>query len=267
MANAAVNQAILQAATSGLGVTASSQAVMQVAYAPPATFANRSTLFVAQANYLGRGVPVSAQLVVQVAYRIAPTENLTARVWTFTLDGHEFYVITLGEQGTWVYDRSTGEWSNWETAGYGSWNMERGITWKGDVIAADRENAVIWKLNPGSFIDNDFKSQTRKVSGAIALRGTQKVPNFDFRITASTGKFDVASTLPATVPSVTLSVSDDQGNTFTDMGFLTIETANFTQELSWRSLGDMQAPGRIFQITDVGAIARLDGADASVGED
>lgn len=261
------SQSVMQAATEGKGIAASSQLTVLAAFAPPSTRAVDSTLLLAQAAYVARGVPAVAQSVVLVAYRVKPVENLTARAWTFTLDGHDFYVITLGEQGTWVYDLSTGQWSNWETSGLGSWNMERGITWKGDVIAADREAAVLWRLDPTSFIDDDFTTQERRISGALSLRGNQKVPNFDFRLTASVGEFDVANTAPPTLPILKLSVSDDQGRTFQDRGTITITDKDFDQEISWRSLGEMKAPGRIFMIIDTGAVARIDGADANVGED
>ena len=268
MTDGAVTQFVAQADFIGTPVTAVSQSVMQVAYAPPATLATRSSLFVAQANYLGEGVTASSQLVVQVAYRVSPTENLNARAWEFTLDGHTFYVIALGEQGTWVYDMTTGQWAEWITDGYTGWNMERGVTWKGDIIAADHENPIIWRLDPTSFIDNDFKNQTRVTTGGIALRGRDMPAHNAMYLTASKGQFDVASTLPATSPTVELEYSDDQGKTFTSAGVVTIEDGNFVQDVQWMSLGSMQAPGRVFRVTDVGAIARIDGADAEVeGED
>lgn len=264
----AVIQGIMQAATVGSGVTASTQTVMLVATGSPIAQAVDSTMFIAQAATEGSAIPAITQSVVLVAYRVAPTENLTSRAWEFTLDGHTFYVITLGEQGTWVYDMTTGQWAEWETDGFGSWNMERGVTWKGDIIAADRENGIIWRLDPTSFIDNDFKTQTRVATGGLALRGRDMPSNNAFYLTASKGQFDVGSTLPATEATVLLEYSDDQGKTFTSAGTVTIEDGNFVQDVQWQSLGVMQAPGRVFRITDVGAIARIDGADAEVeGED
>ena len=235
---------------------------------PPAALATRAALFTAQADYLGQGIPASTQIVALVAYRVQPTEKLTARAWEFTFDGHTFYVITLGEQGTWVYDMTTNQWAEWETDGLGSWNMDKGLTWKGKIIAADRENPVIWELDPTTFIDDGFKTQTRVATGGLALRGRDMPSNNALYLTTSKGQFDVANTLPATSPTVQLEYSDDQGKTFTDAGTVVIETGNFVQDVQWLSLGAMQAPGRIFRITDTGAIARIGGADAEVeGED
>ncbi len=93
------------------------------------------------------------------------------------------------------------------------------------------------------------------------------ITNYSFSLTASLGKPDVPLTVPITLPTVKLSFSDDQGKTFTDAEILTLTNGDFTQRLDWRSLGTMQAPQRIFKITDTGAIARIDGADAEVGEE
>jgi len=257
-------QASLQAATSSRGITASSQLFMLSSYSPPSTRQVRSAMFHAQAGYLARGVPSVSGSSVLVAYRVSPTENLTARAWTFTLDGHTFYAITLGEQGTWVYDMTTGQWSEWETAGLGSWNMERGTTWKGSIIAADRENGIIWSIDPTSFIDDDFKTQTRVVTGATAIRGRDQPSNYAVYLTASKGEVAVGTTLPATAPTVKLEYSDDQGRTFVDAGTVTIAVGDFVQDIQWQSLGAMRAPGRIFRVTDTGAIARIDGVDAEI---
>ncbi len=258
------SQASMQAATSATGVTASSQMTMQAAFAPPSTRRLNSSLFQAQADYVAGGMPAVSQSVVLVAYRVSPIENFNARAWEFTLDGHTFYVVTLGEQGTWVYDMTTGQWAEWETAGLGSWNMDRGLTWKGDVIAADRENAVIWRLDPTSFIDDDFKTQTRVVTGGVAIRGRDHPSNYSVYLTASKGNFDVGQTLPATLPTIRLEYSDDQGQTYQDAGTVTIVEGQRIQDVQWQSLGAMQAPGRIFRITDTGAVARIDGVDAEI---
>lgn len=262
-----VTQTGVQAATAGQGVPAVTQFGALAAYAPPAAQAVQSSQFALQAATVGQGVPAVSQSAVLVAYRTGATEDLTTRAWTFTLDGHEFYAVTLGEQGTWVYDRSTQQWAQWQTDGYSSWNMEVGTTWRGMVIAGDRDNPVIWLLNPGSHIDNDFKPQTRKVTGGLSVRNRTFISVYAFRLTASLGVPDVPITAPATLPTVRLRYSDDQGKTYIDAGELTLEEGNNTQELAWLSLGQMQAPGRVFEITDVGAVVRINGADAEHDEE
>lgn len=261
------SQTVISAATEGLGVVASAQAVMLAAYAPPSTLAVRGSSTLLTAATEGQGVPATAQTALQVAYRTGSIENLNNRAWSFTLDGHTFYVLTLGEQGTFVYDELTEEWAKWQTDGLPGWNMEIGTTWRGDVIAADQQNPIIWRLNPDSFIDDDFKPQTRKVTGGLSMRQRAFIANYSFTAVASMGTPEVPNTAPATLPTVSLRFSDDQGKTFFDAGSRTLNADDFTQTLEWRSLGTMQPPQRVFEITDTGAIVRLDGADADVGEE
>lgn len=262
-----VSQTVLQVATEGQGVSALSQAAMLVAYAPPGALAVRTTFSVLQVSTEGQGIPACSHAFLLVAYRTGNVENLKSRAWTFTLDGHTFYVVTLGEQGTYAYDQTTQQWAQWKTLGLTSWNMEIGTTWRGDIIAADQNNPIIWRLDPESFIDDDFKPQVRKVTGGLAMRQRAFIANYAFRVTASLGTPAVPATLPATVPVVTFRYSDDQGKTFTTPDPITLISGDFTQVLEWTSLGTMQAPQRIFEIEDTGAIARIDGADAEVGKE
>jgi hypothetical protein len=60
---------------------------------------------------------------------------------------------------------------------------------------------------------------------------------------------------------VNLSISDDAGVTFDDMGNIVVNMGADYPELSWYSLGQITAPGRLFKITDDGAIARIDGLE------
>jgi hypothetical protein len=52
-----------------------------------------------------------------------------ARARSFTLDGHTFYVLDLGPEGTWLWDQVTGQWCTFETDGYGKWSFANGTMW------------------------------------------------------------------------------------------------------------------------------------------
>ncbi len=282
----ASSQAVIQAAIVSDGGAASSQAVMLVAFTPPGTRHVRTSQTVIQAAVAEQSVPATSSLVMLsavaeksvpatssaamlVAYRTGSVENLTQRAWSFTFDGHPFYALTLGEQGTFLYDTVTGKWSKWQTTGLNTWNMELGTGWgdDGGVYAFDQANPVIWRLDPTSFLDDGFKVMTRRVSGALYTRNRVNIENYAVRLTASYGKVDVPLTDPATLPVVTLRVSDDQGNTFFNAGSVELVPGQFSQELQWLSLGLITPPMRIFEITDTGAVARISGADAELGDE
>tara|TARA_R110000772_G_C13310278_1_gene440220 strand:- start:12115 stop:12924 length:810 start_codon:yes stop_codon:yes gene_type:complete len=261
-------QLVLQAAMEGSGTTKVNMTVMMASYAPPATYSTDSGGLYLMAGMVEMGLPRTTQGLMLVAYKTAAPENLASRAWTFTLDGHTFYVITLGNQGTFLYDMDTKQWAQWKTEGYTNWNMEQGTNWQGKIIAADTENPILWELDPTSFIDEGFRPQTRVVTGALAMRGRDYPQNYAFRVTASMGQVDSVTGSEDFPGTVQLRHSDDQGNTWVDDGVLTVEEDNYIQVLQWLSLGSMQPPKRIFEITDIGAVARLSGADAEVdGED
>lgn len=264
---AVVSQNLLQVAGVGDGGAVTSQIFLQAAYKPPATYAVRSSQLLLEAAITANGICASSWLGLQVAYRTGSIENLNNRAWSFSLDGHTFYVLTLGEQGTFAFDESTNEWCKWQTQGLPGWNMEIGTTWKGKVIAADQAEPIIYQLTPNSFLDDGYKTQIRISTGGLAMRQRSFIANYAFRVTASLGEFDVANTAPETLPVVNLSYSDDQGKSFVDAGDVVITSLDYTQELAWLSLGTMRPPQRVFRITDTGAIARLDGADAEIGDE
>ena len=258
------SQQITQVAAMGSGLQASSQLVLQAAYFPPATIGIGQAQTILQTALIEEGLQGTSQAVMLVAYRTGAVTNLNLRSWQYSLDGHTFYVLTLGEQGTYAYDQTSGQWAKWQTAGLPGWNMELGTMWRNRIIACDQANPIIWELDPNSFLDDDFKVQTRTVTGGFPLRQRNFPANYAFRVTASLGTPDVPLTEPVTAPTIRLRTSDDQGKTFTDAGTVTIGSLDYTQEIAWLALGSMRAPGRIFEITDTGAVARIDGADAEI---
>lgn len=264
MRAAQTSQAVASATTEGQGIVATGQIVALVTFANPAVPTVRSTKASLAATTEGLGIVANSQVVVLAAFRTGTMENLKNRAWSYTLDGHTFYVLTLGEQGTFVYDFTTKQWNQPQTQGLVGWNMELGVTWKGDIIAGDQQNPIIWRLTPDAFLDDGFKVQKRRVTGVIPVRQRDFISCFAFRLTASVGKVDVPITAPATVGKVTLSYSDDQGVTFTKDETILIDVGNTKQQLQWLSLGTIQQPGRVFRIEDEGGIKRISGADAEL---
>lgn len=240
------------------------QTVTMVAISPPQTRNGRVAQSVGLAATVEDNIPAVSQVQLLVAYKTGGTENLLNRSWSFVLDGHTFYAITLGEQGTFVYDQTTQQWAKWQTTGLSSWNMEIGTVWKGRVLGADQANPTIWEMDPDSAIDDEYKPITRVATGGYPVRGRDQPANYAYRITASVGAPEVPLTAPATIPTVQLTYSDNQGKTFQDAGTIDMPVGDFVKQLQWLSLGSMQQPGRIFNITDTGAMVRLDGSDADI---
>jgi hypothetical protein len=81
------------------------------------------------------------------------------RAWTFTVDGHRFYVLTIGAVATWVYDLDgAGErWTTFDSLTYDYWRAHLGCTLgSGDAtIACDYASNRVYRLNPDLNTDGD----------------------------------------------------------------------------------------------------------------
>jgi hypothetical protein len=200
-------------------------------------------------------------------------DNPKLRAWTFTLDGHDFYVLRLGDSGSLVYDTYSGQWTEWTSPDLPFWRANNGNNWTGgqklspnfgsDVLVGDDVHGLLYFLDPEQPYDQtplDYAEQQetyfeRVVMGQVPARGRQPIECNVVYLTTDLGA-------PAfTGAGVTLFTSDDAGNSFTDQGAVTVVAGDYSQELSWRSLGDITAPGRLFKIVDTGAVTRIDGLE------
>lgn len=186
----------------------------------------------------------------------------------FNLDAHTFYVIRLGSSGkTLVYDKYTNTWSWWTRMGLNSLDSHTGLNWRSsgsiatnfgsNIILGDASNGNLYVMAPLSGTDTTAVSEfayERIATGQMISRDRNFIPVFSCDLTASLGD-------PAlTANTVTLEYSDDQGHTYVVADNVkSVEKDNYDQEFSWRSLGQVRAPGRLFRIVDNGAFARIDG--------
>lgn len=188
--------------------------------------------------------------------------NSRKRAWSFTLDGHTFYVLDLGSQGTWVYDKLSGQWAQFVTEGYAQWNFANGCMWGQRIVAGDMVTTDMWEMNPSALFDNGAAEITHVVTGGVITRSRTYHSVDSFYLACSPGLLQDGGA----ASNVTLSFSDDQGHTWTDMDTLTLLADDWSAEIAWTSLGSFAAPGRIFKITDVGGFMRISGADAGIND-
>ena len=211
-----------------------------------------------------------AGLIVIARGRVA-TPNL--RAWTFTLDGHPFYMLHLGDFKTIVYDVSTEQWVDWRSINLDFWRANVGQNWLGatkvatvfgsNILVGDDLFGLLWFLDPtfgedqSPAEDRDNEHFPRIVMGQIPMRGRDFAPCYEVFLTTDKGDpaYDFAP--------VTLYTSDDGGVNFDEHTTIQLIAGDVTQELSWPSLGQIAAPGRLFRIEDDGAIARIDSLDMS----
>ena len=240
-----------------------SQTALLVAYFPTVfahdVFSSQAALLVPY-GITDMTSPFVSQTALLVAYATGTSTNTRSRAWTFVLDGHTFYALDLGAEGTFVYDLTTKQWCQFATAGYEGWNMKFGTMWgEGRIAGADSINQYVWEMDPDATTDELFRTIQHVVTGGLLSRTRLAKAVGKFTVTGSSGIVDEAAGA-----TISLRWSDDQGNTWSDYQTLALTASDFSQTMTWRSLGAYAAPGRIFEISDVGGILRIDGADAGI---
>lgn len=238
--------------------------------------ANLPTEFAQASQFLVTSVLGGAATQVEVSQLFVTViaagrvDDASLRAWTYSMDGHDFYVLRLGDSNTLVYDVYSEQWMQWTSPGLGFWRPRTGLNWIGgqvfsqnygsDVIVGDDAFGVIYFLDPEQAFDEPPDSDAddqqlyfqRITMGQVTMTGRNVMPCYAVWLTTDMGQpaYDGAG--------VTLEISDDAGQTFEDMGTVNVTIDDFRPELSWYSLGQIEAPGRLFKITDDGAVARID---------
>lgn len=210
---------------------------------------------------------------------IGRTTDPHVRAWMYTLDGHDFYVLRLGSDETLVYDVSTGTWSTFAT-GYGAlWRAFNGQNWIGadsisagygsNIVVGDDGNGALYFLDPDGDFDDDPltgadtpREYERVAIGQIVAHGYDAKRCFGATILGSIGQ---QRSDDEDARTVSLAVSDDVGTSYVDLGSLTIPVDEYSTRLNWRSIGSIRYPGRLFKVSDTGALKRIDGMDVDDG--
>lgn len=224
-------------------------------------FTSQSLMLAVVEEQPGAGDPntQTSQFLALGVYGEGAIEDLRVRAWGYIMDGNRFYVLHIGEQGTWVYNFTSGQWAEWKTEGFVTgWNAYLGLNWGADdrVLAADRQNPTVWVIDPETFRDEGYKDIYREVTAIIPQSG------FSWRTLDSVSLYASVGDPSAPVATIELTYSDDQGKTFeapADSLFVLVPGED-AQALEWMSLGSFQSPGRIIRISDYGGLARIDRA-------
>jgi hypothetical protein len=144
-----------------------------------------------------------------------------------------------------------------------------GIPFGSNVLVGDDTYPLLYFLDPNQPYDEnpevlDPQNEIffeRVLQGQVIQTGRQVQPCYAVWLTTEMGA-------PAYVGAgVKLEISDDAGKTYDDMGTIEVTVDENTPELSWYSLGQIAAPGRLFRLTDDGAVARIDSFEMNDPDD
>lgn len=239
-----------------------------VVYNFPADFAELSDVDTAVVTESDLSPAYVSSLDVIAVYK-GRVDDPRLTAWTFTLDGHDFYVLKLGNIETLVYDTLSQEWYVWGSGESDLWRAYCGTNWRGaqrhgpiygsDVVVGDDGNGSIYILNPDADFDDDAVSGAsipRRFTRTLTVQyvvpgGFSYYPCFGIQVFGSVGQADEAL-------SVSLEASDDRGQSYFSFAPQSVSPDAFDYRLEWMSLGTMRAPGRLFRISDDGALHRVD---------
>ena len=268
MADINASQAGLLGVVDGAATLTASQVGVLVAAIWPAEFMRAS-----QASLLGVKEGTKQINVSQVTLLAAVRGRVfdpTIRAWTFTLDGHDFYGLRLGNDETLLYDLHSEQWylwgdgddTLWRTYDCTNWfgGTKLGSTYGSAVVVGGDSNGALYFLDPASDEDDsaltgsdDRKPFFREVTGQILSKGYQAERCYGVQVLGSIGQQP-----PDENMDVTLKYSDDRGTTYLNAGSISVDPDDYDARLFWRSLGSYRQPGRLFKISDYGALKRID---------
>jgi hypothetical protein len=84
--------------------------------------------------------------------------------WTFGVDGHSFYVLTIPGQGKFAYDAATQAWSEF------TWPAAYGVQVNGQSIASSGTDGKVWKVDASATTDDGALFETA-VTATVSVLG------------------------------------------------------------------------------------------------
>jgi hypothetical protein len=85
-------------------------------------------------------------------------------------DGHKFYVLKIPGQGSFAYDASTEQWSEFSSAGGTEWKPHTSAQVDGAWLVGDRSTGAVWMFDPDAATDAGTPIE-RVLTGTVALMG------------------------------------------------------------------------------------------------
>jgi hypothetical protein len=168
-----------------------------------------------------------------------------ARSWTYTLEGHKFYVMEC-DRGTFCFDVATGAWHRRQSYGSTWWRCNGAVAAYGQTYLTDRNSGNLY-VPSMDVNDEDGAPISFEIVLPTLEYGRTRVTMYAFEMTMETGPGNDA--VPD--PQVALSFSDDGGHRWTNeilrpMG----KIGQYRARCVWRKLGQFRVRQVKLRITD-----------------
>ena len=141
---------------------------------------------------------------------IRNTDASLVRMGTLTLDQHNYIVVRLANDATWVFDLATRIWSPWATKGLAYFQPHLFSQIGGRALAYDSAAGTIWTMNPDGLSDGTDEV-VRRFTGFVALpSGVGYVDSVSLDVQGGVGLVSGQGS----DPQIGLSISTDGGGTW-----------------------------------------------------
>lgn len=174
---------------------------------------------------------------------------LGAFAFCYSANGHDFYVLTVPNSKTWVFDLTTQVWHERKTDGLNVWLASSLANAFNMNIVGDATTGNLYQLDSNYFFDNkDLRIEREMIFPPVFLQDGRMI--FDKLYldmeTAPTANYKVN-------PKIMLSWSDDGGNTWSSEHWKSFgKMGEYRKRVIWRSLG--QSRQRIFKLKVTDAV-------------
>lgn len=174
------------------------------------------------------------------AEQVRQTDAASIRLGTITLDQHTFVISRLGNNATVAYDITNGTFIDWTSKGRDYFRPHMFCQVGGRALGGDAETGTIWRLEPDTFSD-DGDEVTRVFCGWLPIpSGSTTLDSVSLDIEVGVGLISGQGS----DPQIGLSISTDQGKTFTDPEWEPLGAmGEYETRVIWRRLGWFDAPG------------------------
>lgn len=176
--------------------------------------------------------------------QIRSTSASDLRASWFAVDGHTFYVLTLGTNATWVYDLTSRKWAKWSSGTFDFLRVGQFAVLGERAICADLLSSAVYAVDPDRRDDAGVEFPVEFMAFLDLAEGQASCANV--RLKCEVG--DAPRTGQGSDPKIQMRYSGDEGKSWSGWRerSLGITGASLT-EVRWNGLGQIRAPfGRIF---------------------
>lgn len=162
-----------------------------------------------------------------------------ADAFTYEENGHDFYVLSINNQQTFVYDTKTTLWHNRATNGLGRWGIKdiKECSALLTNVGIDSRSGKVYKVNT-DITTEDEEIITRTLYSVPLHNGVDYVTMSELQIDMVTGAVDEEAKEEGQIPVLKLQFSDDGGGTWSNIKEASIGNLNeYNHRVIFRRLG------------------------------